>query len=520
MHDVELVLVFLLVAVVGLSAASRAAGIPYPIVMVMGGLLLGFVPIVDVTLDPDLVLLIFLPPLLYSGAFFANLRDLRANLRVISLLAVGLVIATACVVAVVAHALIDGIPWAAAFALGAIVAPTDPLAASAIARRLNAPRRLINVIEGESLINDGTALVIYYVAIRAVGGDFSLADAGLKFVTTAAGGVAIGLAAGWVIAEVRKRIDDPPVEVTISLLSGYAAYVPAERAGASGVLAAVTAGVYVGWRAPEISTARMRLTGYALWEVLIFLLNAVLFVLIGLQLPHILDGLSGEPLGQLAGLALAIPLTVIACRLAWVHLVTLLIRAIDRRASQRSRRAPWRERMIAGWAGMRGAVSLAAALALKSDFPARNELLFATFATILGTLVLQGLTLPAVIRWARVRDDGAEEREDLIARRRATEAALERLEELGREAWTYDDTVDRMRRLYEYRTRRLGARAGETDDGDGIEHRSRKYQLTVREVLAAQRRAIVDLRNQGVISNDVMHRIERELDLEDERLEI
>jgi CPA1 family monovalent cation:H+ antiporter len=342
-----------------------------------------------------------------------------------------------------------------------------------------------------------------------VGGGFSLADAGLKFVTTAAGGVAIGLAAGWVIAEVRKRIDDPPVEVTISLLSGYAAYVPAERAGASGVLAAVTAGVYVGWRAPEISTARMRLTGYALWEVLIFLLNAVLFVLIGLQLPHILDGLSGEPLGQLAGLALAIPLTVIACRLAWVHLVTLLIRAID-----------WRERMIAGWAGMRGAVSLAAALALKSDFPARNELLFATFATILGTLVLQGLTLPAVIRWARVRDDGAEEREDLIARRRATEAALERLEELGREAWTYDDTVDRMRRLYEYRTRRLGARAGETDDGDGIEHRSRKYQLTVREVLAAQRRAIVDLRNQGVISNDVMHRIERELDLEDERLEI
>jgi len=261
-HGVELILISLLVAVSGLAAASRAIGVPYPIVLVLGGLVMGFVPgLPDATLEPELVLVIFLPPLLYSAAFFANLRDMRADLRSISLLAVGLVIATAAAVAVAAHALIDGLPWAAAFALGAIVAPTDPVAATAIARRLSVPRRTINILEGESLINDGTALVLYRVAVGAVGGTFSLAGASLQLVLAAAGGVAIGLAVGWLIAEIRKRLDDPPVEVTISLLSGYAAYVPAERAGASGVLAAVTLGVYVGWRAPEISSARMRVAG-------------------------------------------------------------------------------------------------------------------------------------------------------------------------------------------------------------------------------------------------------------------
>ncbi|MGH2969469.1 MAG: Na+/H+ antiporter, partial [Solirubrobacteraceae bacterium] len=361
MHGVELVLISLLVAVSVLSAAGRAIGVPYPIVLVLGGLVLGFVPgIPDAELDPELVLVIFLPPLLYAAAFFANLRDLRADLRGITLLAVGLVVATAAVVAVAAHALIEDLPWAAAFALGAIVAPTDPVAATAVARRLSVPRRTINILEGESLINDGTALVLYRVAVGAVGGSFSLVEAGAEFVLGAAGGIAIGLAAGWLIAEVRKRLDDVPVEVTISLLSGYAAYVPAERAGCSGVLAAVTVGIYVGWRAPEISTASMRLAGYSMWEILVFLLNALLFVLIGLQLPRILDGLSGEPLGTLVVTAVAVSLLVIGCRLAWVHVVTWAIRAVDRRESQRARRAGWRDRTILGWAGMRGSVSLAA----------------------------------------------------------------------------------------------------------------------------------------------------------------
>jgi monovalent cation/hydrogen antiporter len=522
-HGVELVLVSLLVAVAVLGAASRAVGVPYPIVLVLGGLVMGFIPgIPEVELEPELVLVLFLPPLLYSAAFFASLRDLRYDLRSISLMAIGLVIATACAVAVVAHALIDGLPWAAAFALGAIVAPTDPLAAIEIGRRLGLPRRLNTIIEGESLINDGTALVIYRVAVGAVGGGFSLAEAGMEFVLGATGGIAIGLAVGWVIAEIRKRLDDPPIEVTISLLTGYAAYVPAERAGASGVLAAVTVGIYVGWRAPEISNSRQRLAGYSMWTILTFLLNALLFVLIGLQLPLILDGLEDEPMGELLGIAAAVAAVVIASRLVWVHVITLAIRALDRRPSQIERRGTWQGRMVVGWAGLRGAVSLAAALALPADFPARDQLLFITFGVILATLVLQGLTLPAVIRWAGVHDDGAEAAEELLARRRAAEAALVRIDELEAEQWPYEDTLERMRGLYRYRIRRLSARAGELEDGDGTdyEHRSRKYQKVVRTVLDAQHHAVVQLRNEGQISNDVMHRIERELDLEDERLEI
>jgi monovalent cation/hydrogen antiporter len=522
MHDVELVLVLLLVAVAGLGAAARAVNIPYPIVLVVGGLLLGFVPgLPDVELEPELVLVIFLPPLLYSAAFFADLHELKRNIRPISLLAVGLVITTMCTVAVVAHELIDGIPWAAAFALGAIVAPTDPVAATAVARRLAAPRRIVSVIEGESLVNDGTALVAYRVAVAAaVGGSFSLVDAGIDFVLGAIGGIAIGLAVGWVISEIRRRIDDIPIEVTISLLSGYAGYVPAEAIDASGVLAAVTTGIVLGWRAPVISTASMRLTGYATWEILVFLLNALLFVLIGLQLPLILDGLSGEPAGTLLLQAAAVSLAVILTRIVWMNTIVYAIRAIDRRPQQRERRTTFRFRMIGAWAGMRGSVSLAAALALPLDFPQRDIVLFLTFAVIFVTLVLQGLTLPKVIRWADVQDDGAEEREELIGRRAAVDAALLRLEELAEEEWTRDETAERMRAMYEYRRNRFAARAGETEDGDGIEHRAVKYQKMVRSVLNAQREEIVRLRNAGVISNEVMHRIERELDLEDERLEI
>jgi len=521
-EEVELVLISLLVAVAGLAAAARAVDVPYPIVLVVGGLVLGFVPgLPEVALEPHLVLVLFLPPLLYSAAFFANLHDLKRDMRSISLLAIGLVLATMCTVAVVAHALVDGLTWGAAFALGAIVAPTDPVAATAVARRLAVPRRLVSIIEGESLVNDGTALVAYRFAVAAaVGGSFSLLDASVEFVLGAIAGIAIGLAVGWVISEIRRRIDDVPVEITISLLSGYAGYLPAEAVEASGVLAAVTVGIVLGWRAPRISTARMRLQGYAVWDTLVFLLNALLFVLIGLQLPLILDGLSGEPTLTLIGHAAAVSLAVILTRIAWMNTMPFVIRALDRRPAQRARRADWRFRMIGAWAGMRGSVSLAAALALPADFPLRDEVLFLTFAVIFTTLVLQGLTLPALIRRLGVRDDGAEEREELLGRRAAVDAALAAIDELGGRDWTYDDSADRMRRAYEYRRSRLAARAGETDDGDGYEHRSRKYQKMVREVLEAQRAEIVSLRDVGVISNEVMHRLERELDLEDERLEI
>jgi monovalent cation/hydrogen antiporter len=521
MDHIEAVIVSLLVAVALLSALATRIGVPYPILLVVGGLGLGFVPgVPDVRLQPELVLVVFLPPLLYSGAFFANLRELKADLRTITLNSTLLVVATAAAVAVAAHALIDGLPWAVCFALGAIVAPTDPLAATAIARRFDVPRRAINILEGESLINDASALVIYKIALGAVGGGaFSLLDAGTQFVGAAAGGIAIGLAAAVVLREIRRRLDDPPVEVTISLLSGYAAYVPADAIGASGVVAAVTAGIALGWWAPEITTPNVRQELFSLWSSLTFLLNAILFVLIGLQLPAILDALSGESAGFMLGTAAAMSAVVIAARFVWGWTMPYVIRALDRRPAQRERRAGWRVRMVMSWSGMRGAVSLAAALALPASTPQRDLVVFLTFAVILVTLVVQGLTLPALIRALGVHDDGAEANEELRARLAATQAALARIEELGAEEWTREDTIDRMTRAYDYRRRRLKARAGKIED-DGYEDRSVSYQRIVREVLEAQRAAIVELRNDGTISNDVMHRIERELDLEDQRLEI
>jgi monovalent cation/hydrogen antiporter len=514
--EIEVILVALLVSVAVFAAAARAINVPYPIVLVLGGVLTGVLPgLPDAKLDPDLVLLIFLPPLLYSAAFFANLRDLRADLRPITLLSVGLVIATILVVAWVGHQYV-GLEWRQAFVLGAIVGPTDPVAATAIARRLGLSRRTISILEGEGLVNDATALVAYKIALGA--GAFSLTHAGLEFVAKAAGGIAIGLAVGWVIAEIRKRLDDPLIENTIGLLTAYAAYVPAERLDVSAVLAAVTVGCYVGWRAPEIASPATRLQGFGMWDLLQFLLNALLFVLIGLQLPTIVDALDGST-AELLGYAAAISAAVILTRLLWQQTIVFVIRAVDRRESVRARRGTWRDRIIGGWAGMRGAVSLAAALALTADYPDRDLIVYLTFAVIFATLVLQGLTLPYLIRALRVSGDNRDEREELSGRLAATRATLNRVEELAGEEWTRDDTIERMRGLYTYRKRRLAAQAGKADD-DGYEDRSLAYQTLVREVLEAQRREIVRLRNAGAISNEVMHRLERELDLEDQRLEI
>jgi monovalent cation/hydrogen antiporter len=522
MEHIEAVIVSLLVAVAVLGAVATRIGIPYPILLVLGGLALGFMPgIPDVELEPELVLVVFLPPLLHSGAFFANLRELREDARGITLLSTLLVVATAAAVAVTVHTLVDGLPWAACFALGAIVAPTDPVAATEIARRQAIPRRTINVIEGESLVNDASALVLYRIAVGAIGGaSFSLLEAGLEFAVSALGGAAIGYVVARAIAEIRRRLDDPPVEITISLLSGYAAYVPAEALHVSGVIAAVTAGVALGWWAPTLASPLVRQQAFALWSLLTFRLNALLFVLIGLQLPTILEDLSGESPSFLLGVAAAVAVVVTGTRIAWVMLVPLVIRALDRRESQRERRSGWRTRMVVAWAGMRGSVSLAAALALPADTPQRDLLVFVTFAIILSTLVFQGLTLPALIRRLGVHaDEDDDAREELRARLTATQAALTRIEELAAEDWTREDTIERMERMYAYRRRRLKARAGKIED-DGYEDRSVSYQRIVREVLEAQRAAIVGLRNEGVISNDVMHRIERELDLEDQRLEI
>jgi CPA1 family monovalent cation:H+ antiporter len=527
MREPELLLLVLMVAVGGLSVLAGTIRVPYPILLVLGGLVLGFLPgVPPAELPPDLVLVLFLPPLLYQAAFFSSPRDLRADTRTITLLAVGLVLATMSAVAAVAHTLVGGLSWAAAFTLGAIVSPTDPLAATAIARRLGVPRRLVTVLEGESLVNDATALVAYRLGVAAVvAGSFTLWAAGVQFVSRGIGGVAIGLAVGWLIAEARRRIEDPVVEIVLSVVTGYAAYLPAELTGASGVLAAVTAGLYVGWRAPELASPATRLLGFSFWEVLVYLLNAVLFVLVGLQLHPILSGVSGSSAAVLLGQAALVSAVVIGVRIAWGFSVPYLVRALDRRPAQRARRVGARERLVAGWSGMRGAVSLAAALALPLEtstgqpFPQRNLIIFVTFGVIFATLVLQGLSLPWLIRRLGLHRDDSEDQEELRGRLRATDAALARLEALAVEEWTRDDTVERMRGLYQFRRRRLKARGGYLAD-DGSQDRSLAYQRLVRELLEAQRREIVRLRNRGEISNEVMHRIERDLDLEDSRLEI
>jgi CPA1 family monovalent cation:H+ antiporter len=526
--DAEVFLAGLFVLVAGLNVLALRLSVPYPIVLVLGGLVVALIPgIPEVTLNPDLVLVIFLPPLLYSAGVFADLRALRDSLRPILLLAIGLVLVTTVSVAVVAHSVI-GLSWALAFALGAIVSPTDPTATTTIMRTLNVPRRAVNVIEGESLINDATALVVYRVAVSAaVGGSFSASHAALELVGAAVGGVAIGVAVGFALVAIRRRIDDTTTQLTISLLSGYAAFIPADLVGASGVLSVVTAGLIIGWQAPVLITPQTRLESNAMWQILIFLLNATLFMLIGLQLPVILDGVANQSAGELLGYAALVCGTVIGTRLVWSFTVVYIIRAIDRRPEQRLRRTSWRQRLITSWSGMRGAVSLAAALALPLEtdagvpLPDRDLILFITFALILVTIVGQGLTLPWLIRKLGVQEDGSQDqREEIRARLVAAEAALRCLDQVETEGWAREDTLERMRGLYRFRQRRFKVRAGKIADEDGIEDRSLAYQRLIHAVSTAQREAVVQLRNSGDISSDVMHRLERELDLEESRLEI
>ncbi len=524
-HHGGIVLLALLCGIAALLALAPKIRIPYPILLVLGGLAAGFIPgIPDLQLPPELVLVILLPPLLYGAAFFTSLRDLRTNVRPIGLLATGLVLFTMVGVALVAHWIVH-LPWAAAFMLGAIVSPTDPIAATAIAQRLGVPRRIVAILEGESLVNDATALVLYRVALGAVvSGSFSLWGAGLRFVVGAAGGVAIGLAVGWLVRQARLRLDDPPVEIAISLMTGYFAFLPAEALGVSGVLAAVTAGIYLGWHTPELTNAQVRLQGTAVWEIGTFVLNGVLFVLVGLQLPRILDNLNGVAWGTLVGYGAAISGTVVLVRMIWIFPAAYLPRFLFPRIRERDPYPPWQGPALIGWAGMRGAVSLAAALALPFTtdgggiFPDRDLVIFLAFCVILVTLVGQGLSLPWVIRLLGFEHDDAPQREEAKARIRAAEAAIARLDELVPEGWVRDDTALRLRGSYEFRVSRFSARFDDGDDG-GIEERSTAYQRLRRELLEAERAAIVELRREGVIGDDVMNPILRDLDLEETRLD-
>jgi monovalent cation/hydrogen antiporter len=523
-EHIELVVFGLLVAIAALAVVARIVRVPYPVTLVLGGAVIGFLPgVPSVELDPDLVLLIFLPPLLYGAAFFTSVRDLRRNAKPIALLSIPLVLVTMAAVALVAHHAI-GLGWGPAFVLGAIVSPTDAVAPAEIMRRIGAPRRLISIIEGENLTNDWTALVLYSIAIDAVvTGSFSAWEAIPKFVASGVGGVAIGLVAGRIIREVRARIDDPPIEITISILSGYAAYLPAEELGLSGVIAAVTVGLYMGWHTPQLTTPLMRLQGIAVWEMLTFILNALLFLLVGLQLPSVVDNLSGSSTGELLVWALLVSGVVVVVRLAWMFLIPYAVQMADQRMAQGPRRAPPAERLAVGWAGMRGSVSLAAALAipLHTDagavFPDRALIIFLAFGVILATLVGQGLTLSPLISWLGLVDDGVEEREERVARQQLAEAGLGRIDEIGEPEWISVESVGRARSMLDYRRRRFGALVD--GEGEGYEERTDAWRRLMYELFDAQRAQLVLMRNRGEISDEVRRKIERDLDLEESRLE-
>ncbi|HEX7626986.1 MAG TPA: Na+/H+ antiporter, partial [Gaiellaceae bacterium] len=505
----ELQLLALLAALAAMLVVAARSRLPVPVLLVSGGLLLGFVPgLPHVQLPPDLVLVAILPPLLYSSAFFTGLRELRANLRLISLLAVGLVAVTTCGVAIVAHAAVAGLSWGSAFTLGAIVSPTDALATSDVVRRFKAPRRIVAILEGESLVNDGMALVLYKTAVAAaVAGTFSLWNASWHLVVNVIGGIAVGLAVGFVVRQVRKRVDDTPTEVAIALLSGYLAYLPASALGVSGVLAAVTIGVYMGWYTPQLTTVQTRLSGNAFWEILVFLVNALLFALVGFQLHLIASRLPiTRTLIEEAALVAA---AVVVIRLVWVPIFVYVPRWLFRRVRERDPYPPWQAPVIIAWAGVRGAVSLAAALALPVDVPRRDLIVFVTFVVILVTLIVQVLPLPLLIRVLGLEDDGGADREDAKARIKAAEAALVRLEELAAEDWVREDTAERIRGSYNFRSRRFRARYEGVDE-DGEEERSQAFQRLRRELLDAERRAVLELRNQGVITEEVMQRVQRD----------
>ena len=541
MPEIEVILI-LLAVVAALATLANRVGVPYPILLVLGGLVLGFVPgLPKVELEPDVVFLLFLPPLLYVSALFTSWRDFRANLRPISLLAIGLVLTTTCAVGAVAHWTV-GIPWAAAFALGAIVSPTDAIAATAIAQRLGVPRRIVTVLEGESLVNDATGIVAYRIAVVAVvTGAFSLWEAGLQFVVGAVGGVAVGLAAGWAVLWARRHVsEDPSVQNTISLLTPFAAYLLAEelpphlwhdllhlpgRLHFSGVLSVVAAGLYLGRRGPYFISPETRLQGYAFWELVTFLLNGLIFSLIGLQLGSIVGGLSEYSAATLVLYAGLISLTVIIVRFFWVFPATYVPRWASRSLRERDPSPPWQAVSVVAWTGMRGVISLAAALALPlttetgAPFPDRDLILFLTFCVILATLVVQGLSLPALIRGLGLEDDGSIEQEEIAGRIEVAEAALARIEELTTEEWVREDTAERVRGLYNYRRSRFGSRFDGGDE-DGLEERSAAYQRLIRELLHTQRKTLIELRNEGKIGDEAMHRIEHDLDLEESRLEI
>jgi Na+/H+ antiporter len=516
----------LVAAAAAVAGVARRFTLSAPLLLVVAGIAASFIPGVDdYHLEPELVLYFILPPLLFAAAWQSSVINFRQNLRPIGLLSVGLVLFTTLAVGFAVHAVLPDLPLAAAFALGAIVSPPDAVAATAVGRTVGLPRRLVTILAGESLVNDATGLTAYRVAVgAAVAGGFSIWKGIAEFAVAAIGGVVVGIVLAVAVEWLLQYLHDPVLENTLVLLLPFLAFAAAEQLGwagyhGSGVLAVVTAGLYLGHNSPRRQTAATRLQGTEVWRVIEFLLESVVFALIGLQLPAVLDALSGRDPGTLV-LASAVALvTTIAARFAWMYPGTYLPLLIPKVAG-RDTRPPWTYPTVLAWAGMRGVVSLAAAFGLPDSFPERDLIQFLTFVVVVGTLLIQGLTLPKLIR--RLGVTGSEEQQDLIreagAQHAAANAALARLDqELANNGTVPEDVVSRLREKAEIRQlgawERLGGRGAA--DGSAMEPPTVSFRRLRRAMIEAEREVFIDLRDRGQIDDEVLLRVQRELDLEE-----
>lgn len=529
-HAVEIVFLLLLLFVAVFGFVARKLKTPYPIVLVVAGLLLSFLPgIPNVTLNPEIIFFVFLPPLLYSAAWLTPWRDFSRNLATIFLLAFGLVGFTVFGTAEAAHWMFKGFDWRAGFVLGAVVAATDAIAATSIAKRVGLPRRIVDILEGESLTNDATGLVALEFAIALiVGGKTHTMASGLlwlAYVTIV--GLAIGLAVALIVYRLERRLDDAPIEIVVSILVCYASYLAAEAVHASGVLAVVACGLYLGHRNADLYSPPVRIQATAVWNALTFVLNGLVFVLIGLQLPYVLAGIGDFHIRTLALYGALFSAFVIALRLMWVFPGAYLPYFVRTRLLHRAESAPpARQVFVIGWTGMRGVIALAAAISVPefladgSAFPQRNMIVFMTFCVILVTLVLQGLTLPPLIRvlgLARKQDSEGPEGDEQKARRYVLESALAYLAEArGASQPSFESVYDDLEQHYKLRLAALAAEGG-AERSDGRAQYARFHDLS-RELLGAERRSVAKLRSEGRIHDEVLRKIEHEIDLGEARL--
>jgi monovalent cation/hydrogen antiporter len=515
----------LLILLVALVTVARRLNVSYPIVLVIGGLVLALCPrLPEVRLDPKVVFLVFLPPLLYWDALKSSWRDFRDNWRPISLLAIGLVFTTTIAVMLVAHFML-GFLWGPAFVLGAVLGPTDTIAAAAILERFNLPRRLLAVLRGESLLNDASALVLYESAVQVTQmRNYVWGSVSTRFCLAVGGGVAIGLAIGWLMLRLQRLALDPLVKNTIALLTGFAAYLPADMLHVSGVLAVVTAGLYLSWEDPRIVSAKTRLQSIATWEVIAFLLNGMLFILIGLQLRTIERSFSAGSFRSIIRGCLAISGTVILVRILWVFISAYVPRAFSGRFRARDRYLDWQQPALISWVGIRGGISLAAALAIPislgdgSPFPGRNEILILTFAVILATLVLHGLTLTHLLRWLNFETEPAESAEEQRARRAIAGVALHYLASVQTGDEIHRRAVEQLQDTYRNRVEQFELRRQASPDTPEAVYLIELTSLE-RKLIGIQRTALIELRDQGAISDAVLRRLQVLLDLEESELE-